>query len=118
MTSPPIPAPKPSAAVVTERRSLATSDVRIAVASDPNAHKPVPDGCAVVPTDEVFRLLAADKRDIMPQLDDPCVTWWCGNHNRILVWGWCSHGWKTRDYLAPPKVWAVKTTEVREVPHG
>lgn len=64
-----------------------------------------PEGMRLVPRDEFFAALFADKRDIMPTTRDPDQTWW--ETKTRQVWGWSSPGWKTSGNPNTPKAYAL-----------
>lgn len=63
----------------------------------------MPEGMVAVSKDEFFRLLAADRRDIMPRNEARDHTSWEAVHARTR-WGWSTPGWANP---GSPKAYAV-----------
>lgn len=72
----------------------------------PEPLPPIPAGMIQVTRDDFFTRLYADKRDIMPHLDNETFTTWAlnGRYPRV-VWGWSAPGWKNPGTHA--KVYAI-----------
>ena len=65
----------------------------------------VPQGFRTVPREEFFRLLYADKRNIMPSVRHPDYTTWETSARGVI--GWTFPGWK--DPGNPNKLYAWRT---------
>lgn len=52
----------------------------------------MPAGMVEVSKEEFFKLLSADKRDIMPKLSHPNYSNW--ETRERAVWGWTTPGWR------------------------
>jgi hypothetical protein len=66
--------------------------------------KTQPTGFNLVTRDEFYKLLYADKRDIMPTVKDPESTTWETRDG--YVWGWSWPGWS--NVGEGPPLWAVR----------
>lgn len=62
----------------------------------------IPEGMIAVSKDEFFKLLTAEKLDIMPQVQQHTTDWEAFDR---VAWGWSIPGWKSP---GDPKIWAVR----------
>lgn len=75
------------------------------------APDPVPAGFTPVSKETFFRLLAADKYDIMPRADHPTHSTW-RRSAASDVWGWTAPGWRNPD--EHEAVYAIRSTDYYE----
>lgn len=73
----------------------------------------IPEGMIEVTKEKFFSALNADRRDIMPSTRNAYYTVW-ETIDRTL-WGWNSHGWKTRSHLADPEICAVYPNALEKI---